>query len=853
MGDYYVNDVVRKMYGIPLSQLTPEQRRILREDGKRRAKLIEERQKDVMQNNRKAFDDAEKMNRVLSSIYESCQRAILADVAATQAKVKKAGGEWSYANQSALTRSRGLFEQINNELVKLGKKENEYFRKNLTNIYTDQFLRATYTLGQTQTVKGNFNMLNPRLIEAALDYPWSGAMFSDRLWLDKDRLGRNLRIGLTQSMILGEDMDRIADRIQANIDTSRYNAMRIARTETKRVCYVSQVEAWKAQGVSEVRYMAANGGDSRSCNLCKADNGKKYKLGEEPTLPRHPNCRCWYNPVTPDTFGDNELNELTGSIRGAENYDKWKQEYEVALNPDGSYKPGWKRESWKDGGRVMYTAADGKKYTLQEYKEALKDGILSDGVKRSTAGDLIRQRIEEDKKENQMYRDGISSQIDMQMEEYKKIPSQYADKLAEIEVKKSQCDDIIAVKKSAIEELEREIEKIPDKRAAIYDKLDAKKLTEDEADSLLDELRQERRDLRARKNSVEDEMYQEHFKKEKLEEDIKRIQKEIRDKQADILNTVHKLNTQISDSLKREIDYELDIAYVGDSMDRYDNLELWRSVREAHRACPTFDMDKYKDELVEMAQRMDKEALVVQEKMAKYVEKNSYDLKNTGWYNWSKVEMDMSDNHHEKALKNGLVGSWQTKFHEEGHQIDHIFGKIDDFCDNRSKGFYSCITNMECSVGKEMGEAIEKDILSFINSAITHCNKNGDSYKPLKSLARISGDAKLATIKYLNELTSDRADTVKKCQLGILTDAIGCYTKAGLHPFAHGYWGHRASYCKSVGKNGAVSETWATFCAMRVCGSKEEIEELKRVMPETWKSMSKVYSKIATYLLTNNI
>ena len=160
---------------------------------------------------------------------------------------------------------------------------------------------------------------------------------------------------------------------------------------------------------------------------------------------------------------------------------------------------------------------------------------------------------------------------------------------------------------------------------------------------------------------------------------------------------------------------------------------------------------------------------------------------------------------------------------------------------------------MECSVGKEMGEAIEKDILSFINSAITHCNKNGDSYKPLKSLSRISGDAKLATIKYLNELTSDRADTVKKCQLGILTDAIGCYTKAGLHPFAHGYWGHRASYCKSVGKNGAVSETWATFCAMRVCGSKEEIEEVKRIMPETWKSMSKVYSKIATYLLTNNI
>lgn len=323
---YYVNEAVRKMYGIPLSQLTPEQREILRQDGIRRAKLIDERQKDFMRNNKRAFEDAEKLNKVLASIYGSCQKEILGNVAETIAKVKKAGGEWSYANQSALTRSRGLFEQINKELIKLGKQENTVFRTNLQNIYTDQFLRTVYTLGQTQTVKSSFNMLNPRLIQDTLGYPWSGAMFSDRLWLDKDRLGRNLRVGLTQSMILGEDMDRIADRVGANINTSKYNAMRVARTETKRVTYSSQAAAFGDQNVGEVRYMAANnGGDSRTCDLCKEDHGKVYKLGEEPSLPRHPNCRCWYIPVVKDTFEDNELNELTGSVRGAENYEKWKE------------------------------------------------------------------------------------------------------------------------------------------------------------------------------------------------------------------------------------------------------------------------------------------------------------------------------------------------------------------------------------------------------------------------------------------------------------------------------------------------------------------------------------------------
>lgn len=332
MGTYYVNEEVREMYGIPLSQLTPEQRKILREDGKRRLKLIEERQKDFMQNNRRAFEDAEKMSKVLTSLYAQCQKDILADVAETVAKVKKAGGEWSYANQSALTRSRGLFEQINKELVKLGKQETDFMHSSLSNIYTDQFLRTVYTLGQTQTVSSSFNMLNPRLIQDTLDYPWSGAMFSDRLWVDKDRLGRNIRIGLTQSMVLGEDMDKIADRVGANINTSKYNAMRIARTETKRVTYASQASAFEEQGIKEVRYMAANnGGDSRTCDLCRGDSGRKFKLGEEPYLPRHPNCRCWYVPVTPDTFEDNELNELTGSIRGSENYENWKKAEEEKI------------------------------------------------------------------------------------------------------------------------------------------------------------------------------------------------------------------------------------------------------------------------------------------------------------------------------------------------------------------------------------------------------------------------------------------------------------------------------------------------------------------------------------------
>lgn len=321
----YVNKEVAKMYGIPYSELTPEQKKILHEDSVRRAKLVKEREEAVLKNNLKAFEDEAKMEKVLASIYASCQKEILASVTETIAKVKKAGGDWSYANQSALTRSRGLFEQIGEQIKALGQKEQITFRQGLSNIYTDQFLRQVYDLGQSITVKANFNRLNPALIQKTLDYPWSGAMFSDMLWQDKERLGRNLRVGLTQSMILGEGIPQITDRINKGIDTARYNAERVARTETKRVTYCAHDDVYKDTGVEELKYRCANGGDSRTCQYCRADNGKVFKRGEEPTLPRHPNCRCVYIPVVSDTFEDNELNELTGSVRGAENYEKWRE------------------------------------------------------------------------------------------------------------------------------------------------------------------------------------------------------------------------------------------------------------------------------------------------------------------------------------------------------------------------------------------------------------------------------------------------------------------------------------------------------------------------------------------------
>lgn len=735
----YINEDVRKMYGIPYNQLTSEQKQILHADSVRRSKLIKEREEAVLKNNLKAFEDEAKMEKVLASIYRETQQELLAQVTETIAKVQKAGGEWSYANQSALTRSKGLFEQITQELTKLGQKEQITFTQGLSNIYTDQFLRQVYELGQTMTVKANFNRLNPALIKKTLDYPWSGAMFSDRLWQDKATLGRNLRVGLTQSMILGESIPQITDRINKGIDTSRYNAERVARTETKRVTYCAHNDVYEDTGVEELEYRCANGGDSRTCQYCRADNGKHYTRGKEPTLPRHPNCRCVYIPVVSDEFGDNELNELTGSVRGAENYEKWEKAQQEKLQKQNTLIPEEKKvNDLMDDINARYGAKETEITTLQ----ANYDGLLK------------------------------------------------------------QDKDLAMVRRGLI--------------------------TPEEA---------------GYKNKTE---YK--ARETQLKVDIQKAQEAIEEAKRDLQDIAREGNYLMSIEAKR-----------------VDTLEDYKAIRTSLRKNTSFDYDKYGDELVQMAARMDDDALTIHKKLSKITEGNDYSYNGAYGAHYSpsekRVNMKMSSNSKERALGNGLEGSWQTKYHEEGHQLDHLLGKIgsnplaEDAQNNKS--LFSMNRAFTCNgtkVGVKMGDAIGEDVLNFLNEAIAYSNANEDTeYKPLKSLDRITRDSRYAFARYINYLTSNGADRKTTCQLGILSDAIGLYTEDRISPHAYNLWGHKSAYNKDRGKDGANSETWATFCALRTCGSKEDVEMAKKIMPSTWKVMDSAFKTLAKWLKKNDL
>ena len=224
-----------------------------------------------------------------------------------------------------------------------------------------------------------------------------------------------------------------------------------------------------------------------------------------------------------------------------------------------------------------------------------------------------------------------------------------------------------------------------------------------------------------------------------------------------------------------------------------------------------------------------------------------------------KVFMDMADNAHEKALGNGLKGSWQTKYHEEGHQIAHILKDADSITGGtQSTSILWEFTDPRTVTGSKMRDAIKEDLLGFVNQSIDIYNGTHKDSKPVKYLTsfdKVPREVRYAFDEYYRSLTANGMDRKTACQLGIVIDAIGLYTKDRLsrNTLSVTAWGHASSYNKDRGVTGSTCETWATFFSLRTCGAKDEVDVAKKFMPNTWNVMDGVFHNIADYVKVHPI
>jgi SPP1 gp7 family putative phage head morphogenesis protein len=302
----------------------------------------------------------------------------------------------------------------------------------------------------------------------------------------------------------------------------------------------------------------------------------------------------------------------------------------------------------------------------------------------------------------------------------------------------------------------------------------------------------------------------------------------------------------------------LDEVDPGDIMkDKKDEVqEIKKSIMDKHDKI--IQSEAQKTELDQILSGHGSKELNLYDKLSNKFQDNDYHKKGGAAYypGEKKVKMNIDNNDWERKVGNGHTGAWHTKFHEEFHQLDHMlsqtkFGLQPDGNVTPYKNLVTHFTGGNTVIGQQMITSIDDDVLSVVNKSIDWMNTNeGLKIKHLKSLDRISGDAYRATIKYLKTTY----DTPKaKAQIAIFTDAMGLTTRNRLNPHGNGFWGHDASYNKDRSKDGASSETWATFGSLIYTGDQETISMVKGLMPKTWSTFSSVFEDLLEYALENDI
>ena len=208
--------------------------------------------------------------------------------------------EWLRVYNLKMSTSRLELEKakINLELLKMYSEIENITNEQLEQARLDEIARQTDLIEKYEEqagILGN-SVGNPTdRLKGVVNADFYGANFSERIWSRNGHYA-SLRKELFKSLnnlsvdMMGYRKER--NRLMKIFDTSKYESMRLIRTEHQRVNMKVQHEMAVANEFTHYTYVAEAG----ACEHCAKLAGKSFKIEDyeagvtAPTL--HPNCRC---------------------------------------------------------------------------------------------------------------------------------------------------------------------------------------------------------------------------------------------------------------------------------------------------------------------------------------------------------------------------------------------------------------------------------------------------------------------------------------------------------------------------------------------------------------------------------
>ncbi len=208
--------------------------------------------------------------------------------------------------------------------------------KTMQEVYEDTYCRTWYNADQYHGFHTGFAQINPTVVEKLLEYPFNGAVFSDRLWKQKDHLQAQLMEAVTTMLIQGKHPSTLTKEFAKKMNSKKFDAYRLLHTESSFLMSQAAHAGYKEDGVEKYQIWATL--DSKTCGVCGDLDGKIYEV-EKAVVgvnmpPFHPLCRCTDTPY----YDDMDLTDMTRAARdpktgktyevpGDMSYKQWKKKY----------------------------------------------------------------------------------------------------------------------------------------------------------------------------------------------------------------------------------------------------------------------------------------------------------------------------------------------------------------------------------------------------------------------------------------------------------------------------------------------------------------------------------------------
>ena len=260
----------------------------------------------------------------------------VADISAAADPKVKADLTAQLSANSQISRLEALLADAQAQMDVMYERCREELTSGFGEIYTESYYHKHYDIQSRVGWISEVTKLTPSMIQDAVSYPWSGAMFSDRLWQNKNAMVFNIREIITQSLIQGKNLPETSKALSNKMGQSYKVAERLVRTETSHLHNRADLTAYEAAGVTEYEYMATL--DERTCEVCGALDGKHFPIKDAtPGVnfpPMHPNDRCTTVEYDPEDAADWEASgeKMPESMT----YEEWKDKQGIEEESDVS-------------------------------------------------------------------------------------------------------------------------------------------------------------------------------------------------------------------------------------------------------------------------------------------------------------------------------------------------------------------------------------------------------------------------------------------------------------------------------------------------------------------------------------